>query len=225
MLNKCLVYTHKIIHVLMPQQCLSCHKETLCSRGLCDDCWHELLSHPIPSTQYHAWGIDYTVYALGDYKLAALQNLIRLKNYHDDRGARIVGELLAQRFAAVGRDVATIIPVPLHWSRQIWRGFNQSMVVARELSSMWHVNLCPCIKRVNYTPQLTVYDVDARKNIMRNVFAYKTRYKGILPYIYNQHIALVDDLYTSGSTVHAMCHCLAASKPAHVSIFVGGRVV
>ncbi len=87
-----------------------------------------------------------------------------------------------------------IIPVPLHKKKQVKRGFNQSLVLARYIGKAIGTNVetALCSKIVDTPPQ-SALSVSERKKNIRGAFRLTSR---AIP----KHIAIVDDVITSGST-------------------------
>ncbi len=107
-----------------------------------------------------------------------------------------------------------IVPVPLHPKRLRWRGFNQALLLGREVSRRWQIPVDPFILlRVKETaPQTQLPEEERRKNVRRafDVNSGKT--------IDGKNVLLVDDVYTSGATVNECSHTLlrAGAKEVHV---------
>jgi ComF family protein len=101
---------------------------------------------------------------------------------------------------------AYIVPIPLHKNRENWRGFNQAEILADSISQEIGWKHVPdlLIRVKQRKPQADLTEEERRKNI-QGVFQFNTRYK-ILdaghPYI------LVDDVYTTGSTIREACKVL-----------------
>ncbi|MCL6271201.1 ComF family protein [Sansalvadorimonas sp. 2012CJ34-2] len=94
-----------------------------------------------------------------------------------------------------------IIPVPLHWWRLRKRGFNQSNLIARSISKTTGIPvLSNCIKKRRATPQRGLA-LSERKRNTKNIFSLK-RAPGV------KHVAIVDDVMTTGSTVEELCRTL-----------------
>jgi ComF family protein len=104
----------------------------------------------------------------------------------------------------------TLVPIPLHWYRQNWRGFNQSHLLASKLSSRLSLNYCPdLLIRSKYTsPQVKTISKKARKSNIGNAFSLRNSLfegergptavgTGVFPH----NIILFDDVYTTGSTL------------------------
>lgn len=94
-------------------------------------------------------------------------------------------------------EVEAIIPVPLHPKRKKQRGFNQAQIIAKELAGLKGIELIEgrLIKIKNVPPQ-TMVDVQERKKNVSGAFCVL---KG--EEIKGKVILLVDDVYTTGSTI------------------------
>jgi len=91
-----------------------------------------------------------------------------------------------------------IMPVPLHISRLISRGYNQSAELARPLSKQLSVKLdTAACKRIRATIPQTDLPAKKRKQNVHNAFSVAGR----VPY---NHVLLVDDVITTGSTVNEL---------------------
>lgn len=95
--------------------------------------------------------------------------------------------------------IQAIIPVPMYLPKQKKRGYNQAECFARELSKITGIPVdTRVIQRVqDTTPQKELNDVE-RKNNLKNAFQKR---KNIVQY---SHVLVVDDIYTTGSTVEAV---------------------
>ncbi len=101
-----------------------------------------------------------------------------------------------------------IIPVPLHESRLLERGYNQSKIIAEAMSSKFGIPICrDALFRTRETKkQSNLTGLARKKNVQGAFFAYGEELKG-------KRIILVDDIYTAGETAMA---CAEALKDAGV---------
>ncbi|MCK4431899.1 MAG: ComF family protein, partial [Candidatus Aminicenantes bacterium] len=89
------------------------------------------------------------------------------------------------------------VPVPLHPKRKKQRGFNQAFIIAKELAMLKGIKLVEgqLVKLKNILPQTSLKAEDRQKNV-KGAFGIKEREK-----IEGKIILLVDDVYTTGSTI------------------------
>lgn len=111
------------------------------------------------------------------------------------------------------------VPIPLHPSRRRKRGFNQAELLARELSRRCGIPTdAGLLTRVKKTKAQKELNDQERLTNLKDAFSVR---KGSVPY---QNIILVDDIYTTGSTVDAAADALkekGARKVYFVCICVG----
>lgn len=110
----------------------------------------------------------------------------------------------------------TIIPVPISKKRLKTRGYNQSLLIAKQISQQTNldlVNNC-LIKTKNIIEQSKLNKEEREKNI-QNV--YKLENKQLIK---NKKILLIDDIYTTGSTVNECSKILTQGQPNKIGILV-----
>ncbi|WP_144391964.1 ComF family protein [Pleionea sediminis] len=94
-----------------------------------------------------------------------------------------------------------IIPVPLHTKRLKYRGFNQSQLIANHLASMLNLPvITKGIQRKKSTLAQSGLSMKQRQNNIRDAFQVTTH----IP----EHVAIVDDVFTTGSTTNELAKCL-----------------
>lgn len=118
-------------------------------------------------------------------------------------------------------DYSLIMPVPLHPKKLRQRGFNQSVILAREISKRFQVTLdFLTLRRHTYTEaQINLGRKDREENV-KGVFSVTDSEK-----IHGQKIILVDDVYTSGSTAKECTRVLMQNKADSVAILTIARAV
>lgn len=96
-----------------------------------------------------------------------------------------------------------LVPIPLHSSRRRRRGFNQAELLARELSRRTGIPVDPTLlRRVKKTRAQKELNDQERLSNLKDAFSVR---KGMIPY---KNIILVDDIYTTGSTIDAAARIL-----------------
>ena len=114
---------------------------------------------------------------------------------------------------------AIIIPVPLHRWRLWGRGFNQSALMARELSRLWGLPADVAgLKRVKRTQPLKGLSQTQRRKAVSGAFKAASDFKG-------RTAILVDDVLTSGSTAEACARALRRAGASRVELVCWARVV
>lgn len=127
--------------------------------------------------------------------------------------SRRLGEVLAS--SVYFKDVDAIVPVPLHWARRWKRGYNQARVIADEVSRCIGAPvLAGVLSKPRRKSSQTRAGAAEREKNMSGAF------KAEAPGIAARHILIVDDTFTTGSTL-AACHAaLRSVLPAGVRISV-----
>ncbi|MCE9560349.1 MAG: hypothetical protein K8R88_15540 [Armatimonadetes bacterium] len=105
---------------------------------------------------------------------------------------------------------ALIVPVPIHWRRQCWRGFNQS----EKLCSAFPPSRVSyeALERTRHTkPQVGLSNNLRQTNLIGAFKAHRN-------FVEDRNILLVDDVYTSGSTARECAIALKAAGAAEVGV-------
>jgi ComF family protein len=226
----------RLVELCYPGVCAVCQR--LCDRAghLCDACEQELAGLEAaarcqrcakPVAQRAApcpWCVGRGVHpferieCLGVYQ-EPLSTLIRQMKF----GRRWpLGEILADRLvrtqaAKIMLDRAErLVAVPLHYRRQLARGYNQAEVIAGELARRCRVRVGRPVARIRNTPSQTqLRSRIARANNVRDAFAL-VHARGIR----NKHVVVVDDVMTSGATLQAVGRTLLQVQPASLCAIV-----
>lgn len=114
---------------------------------------------------------------------------------------RVLGRMLVARLSEpvnlLQDRVDWIVPVPLHWRRRAWRGFNQARILAVHLSSATGIPLeTRVLRRIRATRMQVRVPAGRRAENVRGAFALTRAARPPLP-----GILLVDDVVTGGHTV------------------------
>ena len=155
-----------------------------------------------------------------------VDDLIRRLKYQGAlANARVLGVLLAQaveeRADALPR---LLVPVPLHVARLRERGFNQAAALARYAGRMLELPVAfHAVRRVRDTPSQTALDMAERHRNVRDAFAV-TSARAARRLAEAEHVAIVDDVVTTGSTVNELRGVLSAAGVRRVEVWAAARV-
>lgn len=144
-----------------------------------------------------------------------LDKLVQALKYGEQLAlAEALAERLAQR---VERRPDRILPMPLHPARLRERGFNQSLELARGIARKLDIPLlADGAQRVRDTTPQSGLPWKERKRNMRNAFACDLDLHGL-------HVAVVDDVMTSGATLNELARTLRRAGAREVSAWVVAR--
>lgn len=242
--------------ILLPRQCITCGQRLLLEeKHLCLECLADLpqtyfwtMSHNPMADRFNE-NIQKDIEtdeddglheryayaaALFFYHSEAQYRLIpyQIKYHGNIRAGRYFGRMLGNRLTSseLFEDVDMVVPVPLHWTRKWKRGYNQAEViagaVAEALGAPMRTDLLRRRKRT--TTQTRMEVEDKRKNVAE-AFVSTPSLADIAAQDGIRHLLLIDDVFTTGATLHACFVALRTVLPASVRIsvatlgFVGGR--
>ncbi|MFC5571176.1 ComF family protein [Lysobacter yangpyeongensis] len=150
---------------------------------------------------------------------APLDRLLPRFKFHRDLAA---GALLSQLVADAARQWPrphALVPVPLHRARLRRRGYDQALELARPLAQALELPLRgDLLWRTRATAAQSELGAGARRRNLRGAFA--VRCPDALP----AHVALVDDVMTTGTTVLAAAEALRRAGVQRVDAWVCARV-
>ncbi|VVP25734.1 ComF family protein [Pseudomonas fluorescens] len=133
--------------------------------------------------------------------------------------ADVLSQYLLYRFEEDLPRPDALLPVPLASKRLRQRGFNQAAMLARWLSRQLDL---PCeenvLRRIQDTSAQQDLDAKARKRNLRNAFALTSDAN-----VKGRHLALVDDVLTTGATAQALARLLMNAGAARVDVYCLAR--
>ena len=156
------------------------------------------------------------------YESPIASHIHHLKYNQQLRYADFLGAMMCQQiWQDAGVLPEIIIPVPLHPRRLRQRGFNQALEIARRIGEELGLE-------VDYTSLLRVKDTvaqvglsgAARRQNVRGAFRVRNQAA-----VRGTHVALVDDVVTSGSTVTAAAHALKRAGVTRVSVWAAAKTL
>ncbi len=221
-----------VLNWLYSPQCAVCADPVAGPLALCPECEGDLPRRSpqcprcggrYPATgvcgqcQSHPPAFDVTIAPLA-YRPPVSDLIHEFKYRCRMQHARLLGELF---FREVGPRITirpdVIIPVPLHRSRLRRRGFNQSVELARPIARALgtYIDRRAAIRTRDTRPQVEL-PIKQRQSNIRDAFAVR----GPISY---RHVAIVDDVMTSGHTVSQLARCLKCAGVKHIQVWALAR--
>jgi ComF family protein len=129
---------------------------------------------------------------------------------------RVLADLLLEAAACAPRP-QVVAPVPLHPARLRERGFDQAWELARRTAAALDLPARPdLLHRARATLAQTGLDAAARRRNLRDAFV-------VAGDVARRHVALVDDVMTTGATIEAAARALRRAGAARVDVWVVAR--
>ncbi|TLU65311.1 ComF family protein [Thalassotalea litorea] len=216
-------------HWLTMGPCLWCQQRKQSPQLLCSDCQKavpvfnqqadgaNLLEYPAIANHIACKYLD-TLLVLSPYQHPLDQWISALKFQRRPDYGRLLSYLLAahlQRLFQQGVNSAELlVPVPLHWRRLKSRQYNQATLIARQVSKICNIPLSnDLLRRKTSTATQVGLGGKKRRGNLRDAFDIKDKHW--LP----QHVAIVDDVLTTGSTVNEIARVLKRQGVSRVSVY------
>ena len=109
----------------------------------------------------------------------------------------------------------TIIPVPISRKRRAVRGYNQSELIVKEIANFTNLKEeSDCLFKIKNVIEQSKLNKEERQKNIQGVYELRNKEK-----LYKKKILLVDDIYTTGSTVNECSKVLRGAKPKQIGIF------
>jgi ComF family protein len=235
MKSKGLRLTGRLETLLFPPRCRLCGAAPAAGSALCQGCLDDLpwlesgcirCAHPLPASGDERWcgaclkrppAFDAAT-ALLHYHAPADYLIQRLKFSGELAIAPVLARLLAGKIAARTAPLPELLlPVPLHRARLHERGFNQATELARHLGRRLTVpvdhRLC---RRNRHTPPQSLTPPGQRRRNLRGAF-------GLSGELTAAHVAIVDDVLTTGHTADELAGVLRRAGAGYVEVWVIAR--
>lgn len=226
----------QLLDFALPPRCAGCGTIVQEVHSFCPDCWTQVeflgdsgcttCGLPLEATDAGECGaciarpprIQRTRSAVA-YDELSRSLAIRLKYGRKVALARTMARYMAPLVRS--GDDAILVPVPLHRGRLWQRGFNQSALVAAEMSKRTGIRSEPrLLKRVKRTPALKGMSVAQRKRTVAGAFSVDPSAE-----LAGRTVVLVDDVLTTGSTAEACAKALKRAGADRVELVSWARVV
>jgi ComF family protein len=229
--------------LIWPVVCINCRKSiSETDNHLCRECWDRLIA--CTGADYcRCCGRDAGKFALlagkcpdcqgkeilfdriaraGIYEHTLRKMILAFKNGRTELDS-VLGFLAnsALQGSDFSSDIELFIPVPLHWTRRLARGYNQSLILASKLTRQ-KAKISTDLVRIRRTKsQPAMVSSAARKRNVAGAFAVRRRHD-----FNGRSVCLVDDIKTTGATLNECARTLkqaGASKVIALVLAVAGQ--
>lgn len=226
-----------MLEILCRHTCIFCDESTYRKLDLCVACEQKLpflkhycrkCAHPLIPGQIYCGncledlpGAIFTT-ALFYYDMPIDKMIMKIKFGNNLVGAKILGEIFSDHLEIQYKNQdkpEIIIPVPLHPRRLYERGYNQALELARPLSKKLQMPIkTSLIKRIKFTsPQAQLNAKERIKNVKNSFWVEKD--------CNFHHVAIVEDVITTGNTVFELCRVLFAAGVKKIDIWCVAKSV
>lgn len=209
-------------HLLFPKKCLSCEGEltqkehsicSICTQNFTETNFHLDLEPTLLDKLF--WGrisLHHT-YALFFFEKekTAQKILFQLKYKHNKAVGDYFGGEIAKRLKMHPgfQDVDAFLPVPLHPKKEFARGYNQSEVLAKGIARTLNLPLdTTTVRRVQHGISQTRKSRFERWDSIQTTFDVREKIQSY------QHVVLVDDVVTTGSTLEVIARAILEKHPS-----------
>lgn len=203
----------KILKIIFPTSCTMCGK--IYNKWICPKCYI-LLKRNLKFTTINEK--NYILYYMCFYEGAMRKLLLAFKFKEKAYIANLFVEILKKNkeFSKKIEDYDYIISVPMHKKKQANRGYNQTEVIADRIEKVFRIkHLKNCLIKIKQNKKQSALNEKQRIENVKNVYKLENKNE-----IYNKRILLLDDIYTTGSTVKACIDELKKGKPKIIDVLV-----
>lgn len=206
-----------VVDYIFPPRCLSCPNFTLTNDGFCAECWLKInfISHPYCKLCGYKFDIFISensfcgkcLYKSPPFNKARSlikfdqfsKKLIHDFKYHDKTHlAKIFSKLLYYRYKEDIADVDIIAPVPMHKFKRLFRMYNQAQILAHETAKILNKPIYEnLLIKYKWTKSQAFLTRNQRKKNLSKSLKINDKY-----IIENKKILLIDDVITTGVTIH-----------------------
>ncbi|MFP5039638.1 ComF family protein [Parasediminibacterium sp. JCM 36343] len=204
-------YLSDFTHLLYPHNCEGCGTDVLDNGNfLCAKCFYELpetgfftvADNPVEKKFYGRLKVEQAASSYYFTKNSLLQRLVyELKYKGNMQMGLYLGKLVGYQLQDNNRfdAIEALVPMPLNAKREKKRGYNQAQLICEGIASVWQKPIIShAVSRAVATTTQTKQNISSRWENVDGAFAISNA-----DALKGKHIALVDDVITTGASVEA----------------------
>ncbi|MEO1341074.1 MAG: ComF family protein [Cyanobacteria bacterium J06635_13] len=210
----------QLLSVFLESRCQFCDRPT--AESLCESCYQKLSSYQLSKSDRQKLDRSQSVYAWSRYD-GQLKRAIALMKYQNQPE---IGSLLGTELGKAWIDSRllrrspkiTVVPIPMHQQKQQERGFNQAEIIARSFCQVTEYRLeTKTLMRIRATEAMfNLKSTVARAKNLQGAFKVGSK----LP---RHPVLLIDDIYTTGTTVQEAAKVLQQYKIEVIGVAVAAK--
>lgn len=210
-----------LLAIIYPSNCLVCDRElTEKTSSICFHCYldfeytyyeKQAKDNPIHEIFKGRVEIENALSLLFFQQRKSTQKLLHRIKYADGKElASAMGIVIGEKMMEQNNflEIDALIPIPLHSKKEFIRGYNQSLKISQGISETTNIPIVQVLKRTKHHASQTKKDRFERWENVASKFAIKDLNQPLPP-----HVAIVDDVLTTGATMEAACRVLLAQQP------------
>lgn len=206
----------KIINLIFPNVCGICGK--ISENSLCKKCENTLKKYIIIK-QEEIQNRNYNeLISYFNYNGIIRNNILNYKFKEKPFLAKTFVKFLSKQKKAfeIIKTYDKIVPVPISRKRFKERGYNQSQLIAKEISKYTQIEIAEnCLYKTKNIIEQSKLNKEERIKNVQGVYELKN-----MQILESKKILLIDDIYTTGSTVNECCKTLSEAKPSKIGVLV-----
>ncbi len=231
-----------MVDMLFPPRCLACSELTEAHGNVCADCWQTLNFISAPFCHHCGDPFPYNLKdattcmaclqtpppfagarAVLHYSPASRRLIAGFKYYDRTQATPMFARWMLQAGQHLLSQADVIMPVPLHRRRLIKRRYNQSALLTAELARQsGKPVLLDGLQRTRHTPQQAGLTREQRQENVKSAFTVNPKHAIA---IQGKRVLLIDDVMTTGATLHACTHALLDAGAKDVYLLTLARRV
>ena len=193
-----------LLNILFPPHCLICGKETN-GEGICDDCKKtiEYLNYPLIEHKKNIY-----FYAIAKYS-GVMEKAVKILKYKKRKIiAKDLSKIIIHFVEEQGIHFDYVAFIPMTRFEQTERGFNQTYLLAKEVSTAYQIPILMSLKKVKRTDKQVGLNKKEREENLKGAFRMEEAVKG--------DVLIVDDVYTTGSTAREITKTMVRKTKSNI---------